>query len=795
VQKSIKAFFLRFLRISLIFTLIFVVFAGGLVFYINGTLPSVEQLKDMHLEVPLRIMSSDGLMLAEYGDKQRIPVRLNNIPKDLIHAVLSVEDARYYQHSGVDFIGLLRAAKAVILSGRKVQGASTITMQVARNFFLSRKKTYFRKLREIVLAMKIDHELSKGKVLELYLNKVYFGHRAYGVGAAAQLYYGKPLNKLTLPQMAMIAGLPQSPSRNNPLTLPRVALERRNHVLKRMLKVGFINRAHYEKAIQAPITAHFHHREIEVRAPYVAEMVRQVLERKYGKNIYTQGWTVTTTIDAHLQKVARQALESGLLDFSRRHGYVGAIENWGEWSDENAALWRTRLKAISKHNLIVPAAVISVDPTRAMFLLADGRHVAVSWNSLKWARLRIPLIGGGNSTKDVSLGAWPKQPSDVVKTGDVAWLQHQSSVWVLAQVPRVQGAIVSVDPQTGGVIALSGGYDYSLSKFNRAAQSERQPGSSFKPFIYSAALAKGFTLASVINDAPVVLQDSGENQLWRPRNDTLKFYGPTRLRVGLEKSRNLVSVRLLRDITIPYAVDYLRRFGFGDINLPHSLSLALGSVSLSPLKLASGYAVFANGGFKVETHLIKKIVNQKGTVVFKDEFPRACDNQCLQTVGRSAPRVVASQVVASDNAYLMTQAMRGVIEHGTGRAAKVLHRSDLAGKTGTTNDQQDAWFSGFDRRILSVVWVGYDDLGSLHEYGSKAALPIWIDYMREALRHEPQVTQKMPPNIVLARIDPKTGLLASPNQGSTFFEYFRRQYVPQHHELSGGDSANPYDMS
>lgn len=617
-------------------------------------LPDVSVLNDAHMQVPLQVYSADNKLIAEYGAKRRAPVSLDQVPPQLIQAILATEDARFYSHPGVDFIGIARAAVAVISSGRKVEGASTITMQVARNFFLTRKKTYSRKIKEILLAIKIDRVLTKQKILELYLNKVYFGNRAYGVAAAAEVYYGKSLSQLTLPEMAMIAGLPQAPSRNNPLTNPTNALKRRNHVLKRMLEVGYINQAVYEKATQAPLTAHYHEEKIHVHARYVAEMAREAVFAMYGERAYDSGLKVYTTITSDMQNDAVQALQSGLTAYSVRHG------------------------------------------------------------------------GSQNAT------------------------------------PKVQGAIVVLNPKTGAILALQGGFDFQLSPFNRVLQAERQPGSSFKPFLYSAAFEKGYTLSTTVNDAPIMMRDSGENAWWRPENDTQEFYGPTRLRVALAQSRNLVAIRLLRDIGIPYALNYIQRFGFDAQELPNSLSLALGSGVVTPMQLTAGYAVFANGGYRVAPFFIEKIVAQNNTVLYQ-----------------AAPQNPVA-VITPQNAYLITQGLHEVIKSGTAKAAMSLNRHDLAGKTGTTNDQVDAWFAGFNNNLLATVWVGFDSSEkSLHEYGAQAALPIWMQFMKAALVNQPEASMPQPPNIITARVDAQTGLLASAADKNALFEVFQKDELPK----------------
>lgn len=758
--------------LSVIFTVLILFIA--VYSYMELALPSVDKLKDVHLQVPLKIYGKNGELMAQYGIKRRIPVTLDQIPKPLIEAVIATEDARFYDHPGVDFISLMRAAKAVLSSGRKVQGASTITMQVARNFFLTRKKTYSRKLNEILLAIKIDKEFSKDKILELYLNKIYLGNRAYGVAAAAQVYYGKKLNQLTLPEMAMIAGLPQAPSTDNPIANPKDALERRNHVLERMLDNHYIDRQTYDQAIKAPNTARYHRQTTGLQAPYVAEMVRQAVVDHFGEGVYESGYSVYTTLDAKLQSAAAAALDKGLEAYDHRHGYRKPEHHLGVYDPQLQDSWQKQLADFPTINDRQPAAVVEVGKQYVNAMLQDGQMVTINWGGLKWAR---PYI-----EKHRYPGASPKTADSIVAEGDVIYvMQDDHQDWQLTQLPKVQGAIISLSPEDGAVLALSGGYDYLLSHFNRATQAVRQPGSNFKPFIYSAALAKGFTLASIINDAPVVIEDSGENQLWRPRNDTQRFYGPTSVRTGLVKSRNLVSIRLLQDTGIPFTLDYLQRFGFNPDNLPHALSLALGSAGVTPMQIASGYTVFANGGYKVQPYFISKIVDQNQQVVYQSSPLKACaaclTDPHLPTDQR--PQPAAKAVITAQNAYLINTALQGVIQQGTGRQALVLKRTDIAGKTGTTNDQVDAWFSGYNHALQATVWVGFDDSNdSLYEYGSKAALPIWIDYMQAALEGTPEDPLPRPTGLVSVRIDPATGLLARADDANASFELFRERYAP-----------------
>jgi penicillin-binding protein 1A len=730
--------------------------------YMESFLPNVETLRHVQLQVPLRIFTADGKLIAEYGQKRRIPVTLDQVPKPLIKAVLATEDQRFFEHPGVDVMGLARAAVRIIQSGAKTQGGSTITMQVARNFFLSRKKTYLRKFNEILLALKIDHELSKDKILELYLNKIYFGNRAYGIATAARVYYGKPLAQLTLPQMAMLAGLPKAPSKINPLANPKAALKRRNHVLTRMLEVNYIDKATYDDALQTPLTASYHGRQIEIHAPYIAEMIRQAMAEHYGEKAYTEGFQVYTTINARLQRAAQNAVHTTLLSYDKRHGYRGPFGHLGDPAVEAPEDIITQLKKIAPVNGLQPAAVITLTDRQATCLLANGQAAVIKWPQMRWAR---PTLDKGQ------VGPRPQSAKEILNPGDVIRVQSKQGKWWLAQLPKAQGALVTLNPNNGAIEALVGGFNYDASKFNRATQAYRQPGSSFKPFVYAAALAKGFTLASVINDAPVVKNDPSLETLWRPQNDTKIFYGPTRLRIALIRSRNLVSIRLLQAIGIPYTLNFLKRFGFEPNKLPKTLSLALGSATVTPLQLATAYATFANGGYRIEPFIIDHINNAEGVtelkIVPKTTDPSAPANQ-------RAARVLSPQV-----AYLMTLAMRDVIQHGTGRAARVLKRDDLAGKTGTTNEQNDAWFSGFNGDLVTTCWMGFDTPQSLHEYASASALPMWIDFMRLALSDKPAHPLAQPANLITVRIDPRTGMRARPGQGNAIFETFRSNHVPK----------------
>ncbi|KPJ68125.1 MAG: peptidase [Coxiella sp. DG_40] len=766
-MKGVDSFFRNIVLGLLSITLTLMVIGGVILFFIIFQLPNIDQLKDVHLQIPLRVYTSDGMLIGEFGEKRRTPVTLNQIPKQLIRAVIDTEDQRFYEHPGVDFIGLARATKALFLTGKKIQGASTITMQVARDFFLSPKKTYYRKFKEMLLAIKIDHEFSKDDILQLYLNKVYFGQSAYGVAAASQVYYGESLDQLTLPQIAVIAGLPQAPTRNNPLTNPENALERRNHVLKRMLEEDDLDQTTYQQAIQAPLTAKYHVVKPIVNAPYVAEMARIVMYTRLGDAVYDQGLKVYTTIDSHLQEIANQAIRDNLVAYSKRHGFIGPEQNLG--SSVNVAEWQKKLQQMPTINDLVPAAITNVKDQSVIALLANGTSITIEWPNLSWAQRRLA---------EGSLGSKPNTASDILKIGDVIRAEYSDNGWQMAQLPQINGALVSVNPSDGAVLALVGGFSYQQDKFNCAIQADRQAGSSFKPFVYSAALAKGFTLASIINDAPIVMSDSGENSLWRPENVTKSFYGPTLLRTGLIKSRNLVSIRLLQAIGIPYAINYLQRFGFDPQNLPTTLSLALGTATVSPIDLTAAYAVFANGGYKVKPFFIDHVTDEDGKVIYQAQ---------LETV---APDGGASRVITQENAYLITDAMKDVIRHGTGRRALKLKRSDLAGKTGTTNQQLDAWFVGFNGNMVTTIWMGFDQPQSLYEYGAQAALPVWIDFMQQALQGTPESILPRPSDIVTVRIDPKTGLLAYPGQRDAIFELFQKQNVPNESADSSNQNGN-----
>ncbi|WBV67366.1 penicillin-binding protein 1A [Legionella pneumophila] len=680
---------------------------------------------------------------------------------------MATEDQRFFEHPGVDVMGLGRAAVSMLKTGTKSQGGSTITMQVARNFFLSRKKTFLRKFNEIMLAIKIDRELSKEKILELYLNRVYLGNRAYGVGAAAMVYFGKSLKDLNLAELAMIAGLPQAPSTQNPIANPLAAKKRRDHVLERLLEEHYINEEQYQNAVNQPITAKYHGTNIKVKAPYVAEMIRQSLYDNFGPEAYTKGYKVYTTIDGKLQNTANEVVEKNLIDYDHRHGYRGPIANIGEKDSQSPKIRQKYLRQYPELNSLIPAVVTEVREKEATAALQNGQIIIIPWEGMSWAR---PALKRGGW-----VGKSPTKAQQVVAAGDIIYVHPTEKSWQLAQIPEAESAMVAMNPKNGAIEVLVGGFNFSKSKFNRATQSSRQPGSSFKPFVYAAALNNGYNLATLINDAPIVVDDPSQPNLWRPHNVNLKFNGPTRLKQALVQSKNLVSIRILDDIGIDYTIDFLTRFGFNKKSLPRALSLALGSLSISPMDLTTAYAVFANGGYKVEPYLIDHITDADGKILLQAKPSVVCDPCDKDKVDAST---LAPRVISEDIAFLMNTALRDVIQHGTGRAARVLNRQDIAGKTGTTNDQVDAWFAGFNSNLVVTTWIGFDNPKSLHEYAANLALPLWIDFMKVALKDKPETELKQPENVIAVRIDPVSGLLAKPNQENGIIEYFRQNEVP-----------------
>ena len=752
------------------------VLAAVIYLRIEPQLPSIEVLRKVQLQEPLRVYSRDRRILAEFGDKRRTPVNIEKVSPMLVKAFLAAEDDHFFEHSGIDVPGLMSAAVELVVTGKKRRGASTITMQVARNFFLSTEKTYWRKLTEILLSFKIEKSLSKDEILELYLNKIYLGHHAYGVGAAAQVYYGKNVNDLTTAQSATIAALPKAPSRVNPINSPAETLTRRNYILGRMMKLGYIDRAAYDEAVAEPDEAALYKVQAEVNAPYVAEMVRQEMVKRYGRAVYTSGYEVITTLDVKRQQTANQALRKDLIAYSKRHGYRGAEAHLAP-EETPAEDWSGLLDDYPVTGGLTAGLVTAVDEKSVEVLLQDNDVITIGWEGLSWAR---PYKSANR------MGKSPKQASDILNVGDVIRVQQQDDgAWDLTQVPYIEGALVSLQPDDGAIVALVGGFDFKKSKFNRVTQARRQPGSSFKPVVYSAALEKGFTPASMINDAPVVFDDPNLESTWRPENYSGQFYGPTRLREALYRSRNLVSIRILRAIGASYVVDYAKRFGFTADQLPNDLTLALGSASVTPLQMARAYAVLANGGYLIDPYFIHSIYDASGDVIFTASPAVACP-QCqesIEVVNETGMQTInlAPQVLTPQNVWQMTSMMQDVIKRGTGRKANVLGRTDLAGKTGTTNDQKDGWFSGFNQSLVATAWVGFDKLEPLGrgETGGRSALPMWIDYMAVALDGVKALKREPPDGLVTVRIDPATGLLAGSGQSDAVFETFREEYVPQ----------------
>ncbi|MSP52905.1 MAG: penicillin-binding protein 1A [Gammaproteobacteria bacterium] len=762
--------FFRFLfQAFLLIVIGVIIFAAIALWYLNKDLPDVSSLKTVQMQVPLRVYSADNKLIAEFGEKRREPVSLDQIPKLLQEALIATEDQRFYEHSGVDFLGLARASLELVLTGKKVQGGSTLTMQVARNFFLDRKKTYIRKLREIMLSLKISHEMSKDKVLELYLNEVYFGKRAYGVAAAARVYYDRSLDQLTLAQMAMLAGLPQAPSAVNPVSNPKGAFDRRHHVLERMLEQNYITKKQFAEADAEPIAA-VTNRSIRIglQAPYIAEMVRDAMVKQYGDDAYILGLSVTTTVNSTDQLAANNALEAGLLQYDQAHGYRGAEDHWDMTSDPTQLA--AHLRQLPTIADLQPGLVLSVNDEDAQVLLGNKKTITLPWSSMQWAR------------KQMAQGKWvgkkPEQATDVVKVGDVIRLQqYQNGTWNLRQVPEAEAALISLNPENGSILAIVGGFNFTKSKFNRVTSAYRQPGSGFKPFIYSAALDKGYTLASIVNDAPLTITIPGAAEVWRPQNDERDFNGPVRLRYALMRSLNLVSARLVQDMTPKYVVNYAKRFGFDEQALPETYSIALGAGLVTPLELARAMATFANGGFLITPYLINTIKDAHDKVIFQADPTVACLS-CENSKNKTADKNLAPRIVNAQTAYLINSAMKSVITGGTGRPALVLGRTDLAGKTGTTNDQKDVWFDGYNTQVLAITWIGFDTPRSTYAYGATLALPMWIDYMKVALKGVPESNLPQPPGIVSVRINSETGQPTDASDKNAMFEIFRKDHAP-----------------
>jgi len=766
--------------------------------YLEPSLPSTVAMRNVEMQVPLRVYTRNGELIAQIGEQRRIPVNYDQIPDLVKHAFLAAEDDRFFEHHGIDYLGVLRAVFVDIISGDKVQGASTITMQAARNMYLTLDKTYRRKLVEAFVTYRMEHEFTKQEIFGLYLNVIFFGQRAYGVAAAAETFFGKTLDQLTVAEAATIAGIPKAPSRYNPIVNPQLATGRRSYVLGRMRALGFIDDATLQTAKSEPVLARTHAPLSDVEAPYIAEMARLELRQRFGANAESAGYKVYTTVDARLQAAANRALRIGLIEYDRRYGFRGPVGHTELTSNSKPEQLEELVGEYASVGNLNPAVVVSVAPrTVRVYAKAHG-FAQIEWDGFSWAR---------KAATDVDkVGPPPKSAMDILSRGDVVYVIADSSGHAqLGQVPEAQSALVAVDPEDGGIAALVGGFDYFSNKYNRATQAKRLPGSGFKPFLYSAALENGFTPASTLLDAPFVMEGQGIEESWRPGNFEHRFGGPTRLRDALAFSRNLVTIRLLRELGTPYASDYVTRFGFDKRTLPQNLTLALGTLQVTPLEMASAYAVFANGGFRVQPYFIDRIENATGEVVYRATPKIACEpcehpidvsqlpapsgtpEQILQSEdavrggpGPLTAEQLAPRVISPQNDYIMTDMMADVIKHGTGRRALVLNRADIAGKTGTTNGPKDTWFNGFTPHLVATVWVGYDQerpLGGSEE-GSRTALPIWIHFMREALKGVPQEKRPMPDGIVTLRISPETGALVSAENPDGISEIFMADHLP-----------------
>jgi len=729
------------------------------------TLPSLDVLTDYRPKIPMRIYSAEGTLLSEFGEERRALVKITEVPDVMKKAILAAEDDRFYEHGGVDYMGVLRAALSNFTSGGAKQGASTITMQVARNFFLSKEKTLTRKFNEMLLAFKIEHNLSKDEILQLYINQIYLGQRSYGFAAAAQIYYGKTLSQLSVAEAAMLAGLPKAPSAYNPVVNPKRAKLRQLYVLRRMHELKFINDQQFQTAQQEPLATKHGNQEYSVHADYLAEMVRQVVFDKYQEDAYTQGFKIYTTIRQEDQIAAYKAVRKGVLDYDRRHGYRGP-EGFLELStNQSEEYLEEGLQDIPDGDDLIPAVVLSVSPKQIRAYSKGGETVELTGDALRFAQRslsdKVPL-------------------NQRIIAGSIIRLQKdEKGVWQINQLPQVESAFVSGSPIDGAIYSLIGGFDFNRNQFNHVTQAWRQPGSSFKPFIYSASLEKGFTPATVINDAPLIFDaEQTGSEAWQPKNYDGKFEGPMRMRQALIKSKNMVSIRILQSITPQYAQDYISKFGFDAAKHPPYLTMALGAGSVTPLQMLEGYSVFANGGFRVTPYFIQRIEDGRGTVMSKTTPVVA--NQ------------TAEQVIDVRNAFSMVSMMQDVVRHGTAIRAMSLGRQDLAGKTGTTSDSVDAWFCGFQPTVVGISWIGFDQPRSLgdKETGGGAALPMWIDYMAKVLKDVPQAVYTMPENMVAARVNQA----GHRDESSELVDYFYQENVPAEHAAPAPEESKPSEV-
>ena len=806
--------------------------ASAVVIYLEPKTPAVAEIRKIDLQVPLRVYTEDGLLMGEFGEKRRQPISYANVPKLFIDAILAAEDDNFYNHSGVDLMGLARATLELIKTGKIRSGGSTITMQVAKNFYLSHERTFTRKFVEILLALQIEQELSKQEILELYVNKIYLGNRAYGIGAAAQVYYGKPIQHLDIAQLAMIAGLPKAPSKYNPLANATRATVRRDWILSRMYQLGRISRQQWEYARQIPVSASYHGSRLELHAPYAAEMVRREMVKKYGTKAYTRGFSVTTTLNSQLQKSGQASLIKGLKIYDNRHGYRGPLTTIDTTQPDFQPA-----KALASYDIkstYHPAIVTTTSEEKVGIWIKEIGAFDLTLKQLQQERYRRFI--SENRRRPVV-----KTADQLLSVGDIIEVEYSENTWQLSQRPNVSGALVAVAPSNGAIKALVGGTDYSQSKFNRVTQAKRQPGSNFKPFFYGMALENGYTAASIFNDAPVVFKDKGLENTWRPDNSSGKFGGEMPLRQALYKSRNLVSIRLLRALGVNNVVDYTSRFGFNKSDMPRNLSLALGTLNVTPLELVTGYAVLANGGFSVQPYLISEISDLNKDLVFSAAPATACkiceeharmleqerdeeviassnaenvvlestisdgqpaleektsleqslvsgiDSEKTTTDSSWMPTNQAKRIVDPRTIYILDSILQDVVKKGTARRALVLDRNDIAGKTGTTNGPTDAWFSGYNPDLVATAWVGFDQYQKLgkREFGGSAALPIWIDFMRTALKNSPDLPRARPQGLVSVAIDPQTGKLAAPGQSNAIFELFLKGTQPKQASSNG----------
>lgn len=757
--------------------------------YLSPKLPSRESYTNIRLENPLRVFTSDGKLMAEFGSRRSDPVKFTDTPPLIVNALISSEDKRFYSHNGVDMFGLLRSV-AGIFTGNDWGGGSTITMQVTKNFFFEGESAYSRKFKEILLALKMERELSKEEILELYLNRTFFGISAYGIQAAARQYYDKRAQDLALPEIATLIGIMPRPNAYNPLQSPEIAFIERSRVLRRMRDQRMITTEQFDEALNSPQTAKRYGRQPDMNAPYVAELVRLEMMERFGEMALTDGFEVYTTINSTMQLAANNALVAGLESYDKNHGFRGSENHLSPASDGSVDHWMSKLNETPSVGSQYPAFVQSVAERSMTVLIKGGESVTLDWEGLRWAKRFI------NSS---SWRSSPKSASEIAEPGDLIRVtRNEAGQWILGQVPDVNGGLVSINPDNGAIFALNGGYDFYTNAFNRVTQAQRQPGSNFKPFLYSAALENGYTAATLINDAPLARSD------YRPSNFEGDFMGPIRLKYALTQSKNLVSLRLYDALGSSLVLPYISRFGFKENEFPKDdLTVAIGSHAVHPLEMATGYAVFANGGYKVEPYLIERIVNFNDGEVYRADPPTVCHNCETQAeldtqlanneVPDEIPVNPAPRVIDERTAYIMNTILRSVITEGSGRpVARAFKRSDLAGKTGTTNDANDLWFSGFNAEVVTTVYVGFDQLQSLgrHEQAATVAIPIWIDFMKVVLEGRPEKTMAQPNGIVTVRINPETGLRAQPDESGAIFEVFREENLPANSKPGGTGPAS-----